>query len=293
VPDAAELALLRLARRAENDHALLQGGWPAAVQVAATPADPDNAILTYAFATAFPPIDDAALRRIALAVRLAADVVRLPPTAALAAQLEQHAILADLFPGDARIWTAVRAIAARAAWARTEEERYRSGARDVADLDDADAAAHARAAAVLPRFAAAVLALFTGADDVRMRLDAAIDAVADAAARIDAVVAWRADVAQNRATFVTARLARTDPDAYRDARAGILTPLAIPLYADGIATGVIDTALAGLISVRETLPAPVIAGWRMPSALLAQATRLRGLLDEAAPTRARAGRGVG
>ena len=291
--DAAQLALLRLARRAENDHTLLQGGWPAAVQIAATPADPDNAILAYAFASAFPPLDDAALRRIVLACRLAADVARLPPAAALAAQLEQHAILADLFPGDGRIWNAVREIAARAAWARTEEEHYRSGARDVADLDDATAAAYARAAAALPRFAAAVLALFTGADDVRMRLDAATDTVADAAARVDAVVAWRADVAQNRATFVTARLARTDPDAYRDARAGILTSLAIPLYADGIATGVVDAALAGLMSAREILPASVTAGWRTSSALLAQATRLRGLLDEAVPTRVRAGRGAG
>ncbi|HEY0394490.1 MAG TPA: hypothetical protein VGD01_08325 [Candidatus Elarobacter sp.] len=281
MPDPADLPALRFARRAENDHTLLQGAWPAAVRIVAARASSDAALTVHTFAAAFAPISDARLRRFALACRLLSDIPRLAPDGALAAQLEQHAILAELFPGDPRVWTALREITARAAWARAEDELYRSGRRDIAELDEPAATAHARASVVLPRFAAAGLALLAGDETALPAWERGIDAYAEARARLAAVIACRDDVAAGRATYVSARLAREEPTAYAEARIGAPDVLAVRLYAGGIAAEMIDRALAALAVAHETLPHPVAAEWRELTALARRAASARVLLDEA------------
>ena len=256
MPEPAELPLLRLARRAENDHTLLQGPWPAQVRVLAAPASIEAATLPYAFAHAFVPIEDARLRPLAAACRLLDDVTRLPPSGALAAQLEAHALLAELFPHDPRVWDALRAVATRAAWAATR--------RDAETEDDlADAA---RDAVAVPRFTVAALALLAQDEGPRRLLDDALDRYAEARARIEAVLGWRDDLAAQRATYVTLALARAD------------SPVAEALYADGIAQRLVDDALAALAPLDRRLPVAVAREWIALGRLAQQAVRMRATL---------------
>lgn len=264
MPDPEELALLRLARRAENDHLRLHAAWPGRLRLAATPARAENAMLPYRFATAFPGVDAARLRSFALACRLLGDVPRLDPEAALAAQLECHALLARTFPGDERIWDALRARAARATWARGEVTAYRAGRRDLTALADDDALAYARAAAELAQVTAAGVACL--ADDAAPldALRAAIDAYAEGRALLDAVRNWRDDVAANVPTVVTARLACTTEDPARRAEA---------LYLGGIAAGAAEEARDALGRAAATCEALTIR-WPAVSRTAAEAKQM-------------------
>jgi hypothetical protein len=261
VPEPGELLLLRLARRAENDHTLLQGPWPAQVPVLAAPASIEAATLPYAFARAFAPIGEGRLRPLAAACRLLDDVGRLPPAGALAAQLEAHALLAGLFPNEPRVWEALRAVAVRAAWASTRR-----------DLEtDEDLAEAARDAVAVPRFTVAALALLARDEGPRALLDDAVDRYAEARARIEAVLGWRNDRAARRATYVTVALARAGSTA------------AQALYADGIALRLVDDARAALAPLERRLPVAVAREWIALGRLAQQAARMRATLTASPP----------
>ncbi len=279
MPDPAELSLLRLARRTENDQLLLQAGWPARVRLAAPQNDKDPSMLPYLFAPAFTPLDDAVLRRFAVACRLMAGKTRLRGDAlrAQAVQLELHAILAGLFPARTEIWDVLRAIESRYAWGLGEDEVFRSGRRAVAELTDEDARELARANVPALRLAVAGLALLAPDEAPLHGLSEAVDAYAGALALLDALRSWKNDAAAGRATFVTARLARELPGETDPARLGAM------LYARGIASEVFDDALASCERAYEALAflrAPI--PWaRAPLRLADQARERRAALAAA------------
>jgi hypothetical protein len=234
--------LVRMARRAEIDHVALQAGWPARVRIIAAPFDHEPATLPYVFAPAFGFVDDARLRRFSLACRLYADVPRLEREGALAARLELHALLPELFAGDARVWPLLRELDSHRAWALAEEELYAGGRRALTEFDDDSAAQHARSKDAVPLFVVRGLALLADDDVPLAALAGAAGAVAEGSQLIADVRRWRDDLATRRATFATARLARAFPSTWEP---GHGPDLAAPFYLGGIATEL--TARAGAL----------------------------------------------
>jgi hypothetical protein len=281
MPDPSDLPLLRLARRTDNDCRLLQAGWPARVRIAAPNVDGDASMLPYLFAPAFAPIADAVLQRFAVGCRLMADKTRLHEASdgmrAHAVQFELHAVLAELLPASTGIWESLRSIESGYAHALAEQEAYSGGRRSVAELTDQDAVTMACAKVPALRLTVMGLGLLAADEPTTDALHEAVDAYAEARDVLRALRAWKSDLDVSRATFATARLARTRPGERDAAR------LAGVLYGTGIADELLDRAMAACERARAALArVRVPVPWaRAPQHLAAVASECRSALGAA------------
>lgn len=250
--DAEQQRLHALARRTENDELRLQAQWPARVQLRAPEVEKTYAGLPYAFADAYAPVADDALRALSLACKLlrgAESLLVAPPAPsarlaspalrAVAAQTEALAALAACTGGNELVWTAVRDAQTRLAHALSAEELYRTRRRALSDLDDAEAREYAASRGVAIRVALAGVAALAGERGPHLALWVSVERYCEARQLASDLLGWRSDLAAARPSIVLARLAREVPDAFRAAESGDAHALSRALFAGGVARDVV------------------------------------------------------